>query len=284
MKKQLLIFLSLCGLLCGQQKIEIVGTGTLPPGVHNRVQLVSISEDAAAQIGEAIGGGGEWQPLNVNLTDLSNLATIPLFTSGTGNMIGMVVDSNRLRRFTMSSNAVANSVMWRRGDGQSLIVSPTLPDAVANKAYVDGRTPQPAYAIFTIPIGPGFFDFELKATLSNFGEHSPFTDLYLYYHSPDPARTLITGQTGPVPTVYFTDTGWTDKRRWRKQTANQSIWAMRSNSGALIPAAIVVVPVDATISPTNAGLIWSYQRITATDYEDIWYPIVPVWSAIAPTP
>ncbi|AHF90211.1 hypothetical protein OPIT5_08350 [Opitutaceae bacterium TAV5] len=151
----------------------------------------------------------------------------------------------------------------------------------STRAAIDDR---PQYAIFIIPIGPGFFDFELKASLSNFGEHAPFTDLYLYYHSPDPSRTIITSQTGPVPTVYFTDTGWTDKRRWRKQSTDQSIWAMRSNSGAVIPAVVVVVPVDATIRPTNAGLIWSYQRITATDYEQVWYPIVPTWSTVSPTP
>ncbi|MDR1280446.1 MAG: hypothetical protein LBK99_06455, partial [Opitutaceae bacterium] len=57
--------------------------------------------------------------------------------------------------------------------------------------------PPPRYAIFILPIGGDFTDFELKATQSNFGEHAPFTDLYFYYHSPDPARQSVSGQTGP---------------------------------------------------------------------------------------
>ncbi|EIQ00862.1 hypothetical protein OpiT1DRAFT_05419 [Opitutaceae bacterium TAV1] len=45
--KHLFLFALIVTAAIGQQKIEIVGTGTLPPGVHNRVVLVSISEDAA---------------------------------------------------------------------------------------------------------------------------------------------------------------------------------------------------------------------------------------------
>ncbi|MDR1279494.1 MAG: hypothetical protein LBK99_01560 [Opitutaceae bacterium] len=156
--------------------------------------------------------------------------------------------------------------------------------AVEPGATVTGLARPPAYAIFTLPLGSGFSDFEVKATLSNFGEHTPFTDLYLYYQSTDPARVSVSGQTGPKPSVYFTDSGWTDRRRWRKQSATQSIYAMRSSTSAIVAAAIVVVPVDAVIRPDNPALIWSYQRISAGSYENIWHPIVPTWALVAPTP
>ncbi|WP_052361955.1 hypothetical protein [Geminisphaera colitermitum] len=170
------------------------------------------------------------------------------------------------------------------------VAAATDPQAIAGTASNVAMTPastrtaidaRSTVAVFTIPLGPGFYDFELKATLSNFGEHTPFTDLIFYYHSPDPARTSITSQIGAVPTVFFTDTGNSDKRRWRKQPANKSIWQTRAG---IVPAVIVVVPLDATIKQTNPNLIWSYQRITATTYEDIWYPIIPTWLPVAPTP
>ncbi|MDR1279688.1 MAG: hypothetical protein LBK99_02550 [Opitutaceae bacterium] len=174
--------------------------------------------------------------------------------------------------------------------GSSLTVSNGGTLAVQPGATVIGLAtpadlpPSPLYVIFTLPLGSGFSDFELKATLSNFGEHSPFTDLYLYYQSTDPARQSVSGQTGPKPAVYFTDSGWTDRRRWRKQSATQSIYAMRSSTSAIVAGAIVVVPVDAVIRPDNPALIWSYQRISAGSYENVWHPIVPTWALVAPTP
>ncbi len=194
-----------------------------------------------------------------------------------------------------SVSAQNGYLVQRQGGGADaggimLPLNPSAANYATSKSYVDARTPQPAYALFNITLGDQWTDFELKATLSNFGEHTPFTDLYLYYHSPDPGRTVITSQTGPKPTVFFTDSGNADHRRWRKQTATQSIWAMRTRTTAIIPAVVVVVPVDTTITPTNAALIWSYCRISATDYErdatgsTIWHPIIPTWSTIAPTP
>jgi hypothetical protein len=175
-------------------------------------------------------------------------------------------------------------------DGSTLTITNGAALAVEPGATITGLAtpsdlpPPPRYAIFTLPIGSGYQDFEIKATLSNFGEHTPFTDLYLYYHSPDPARQSVSGQTGPKPAVYFTDSGWTDRRRWRKQSATQSIYAMRSSTSAIVAAAIVVVPVDATIRPDNPNLIWAYQRISAGAYENIWHPIVPTWALVAPAP
>ncbi|RRJ96723.1 hypothetical protein Ga0100231_023350 [Opitutaceae bacterium TAV4] len=161
-------------------------------------------------------------------------------------------------------------------------ISGTL--TVPEGTTVNGLARAPKFAIFTLPLGANFTDFELKATVSNFGGHSPFTDLYLYYHSPDPARVAVSGQTGPKPTVFFTDSGWTDRRRWRRQSTTESIYAMRSSTGATIAAAIVVVPVDVTIRPDNPNLVWSYQRISGGSYENIWTPIVPTWSLVKPTP
>ncbi|WP_052362068.1 hypothetical protein [Geminisphaera colitermitum] len=168
--------------------------------------------------------------------------------------------------------------------GSTLTVAAGGTLTAAPGSIVNGLARAPTVAIFILPLGTGWQDFEIKATLSNFGEHTPFTDLYLYYHSPDPARVSVSGQTGPKPTVFFTDSGWTDRRRWRRQSTTESIYAMRSSTSATVAAAIVVVPVDATIQPDNPNLIWSYQRISGGAYENIWHPIVPTWALVAPNP
>ncbi|EIP96812.1 hypothetical protein OpiT1DRAFT_01237 [Opitutaceae bacterium TAV1] len=151
----------------------------------------------------------------------------------------------------------------------------------ATRAAIDGRAKA---AVFTIPLGGSYTDFELKISTTNFTGVSP--KLYIYYHSPDPAQTSIT-QYGPTPDVYFTDSGYSgtggDHRSYRKQSANQSIWQMRSDSNAVIPTVKAVVPVDATVRPTNADLVYVYCRIGATDYERdaagrvIWYQVEPSW-------
>ncbi|WP_052362280.1 hypothetical protein [Geminisphaera colitermitum] len=154
---------------------------------------------------------------------------------------------------------------------------------------------QPTYCVLTIPLGRYYdfeqsvwklaSDFEAKATESNFGEHTPFTDLYAYYHSPDPARASVSGQTGPKPVaVYYTDSKNPDKRRWLRQPADQSIYAARKSPDSIISAAIVVFAVDAKIRPDNPNLVWSYQRISGGSYENIWTPIMPTWSLVKPTP
>ncbi|WP_043588084.1 hypothetical protein [Geminisphaera colitermitum] len=202
-------------------------------------------------------------------------ASIVYGTDSSGNQIARNITA------TIDSLNIGNLITVGSGGHIWSSNEPTSGAHLTRKSYVDARTPQPAYLVFVIPIGPGFYDFELKATLSNFGEHAPFTDLVFYYHSPDPARTSVTSQVGAVPSVWFTDTGNSDKRRWRKQPANQSIWQTRIG---VVPAVIVYVPIDATIRPGNAPLIWSYQRITATDYEQVWYPIFPATSPVLATP
>jgi hypothetical protein len=84
--------------------------------------------------------------------------------------------------------------------------------------------------------------------------------------------------------VYFVDSGWTDRRRYRKQNATQSIYAMRSTPSAIISGVMVVVPMDGTITPLNATLVWSYQRIAPSGYENIWHPVRAEWSPVNPAP
>lgn len=233
-----------------------------------------------------------YQPLNANLTAVSGLSTTGF----------LVLTASGVKTMTFSSIGGGLTVVGGNGQtggiGYQLDYA-TQTDAVAGVSSAKPMSPattrvaidaRPTVALFTVPLGGKWTDFELKGTLSNFGEHTPFTDLYLYYHSPDPARTSITSQTGPKPTVFFTDSGWTDHRRWRKQSANLSLWTMRSDLSATIPTAIAAVPVDATVKPTNATLVWSYCRISGTEYErdtagrTIWHPIVPTWSTATPAP
>ncbi|WP_052362375.1 hypothetical protein [Geminisphaera colitermitum] len=213
------------------------------------------------------------QPLDSTLTALSG-KTISTFA------------------YTLLDDNDATSARATLGLGTAA-TTPATAYATAAQGALAATAVQPGYfgyASFRILLGGIWVEFELKCTVSNFGEHTPFTDLYLYFHSPDPARTTITSQTGPKPTVFFTDSGWTDHRRWRKQTATQSIWSMRSDAQATIAAAIAIVPADSVISPTNANLVWSYCRISATDYERdaagrvIWHPITPDWLPVLPTP
>ena len=170
----------------------------------------------------------------------------------------------------------------------------TASDRLANVGTLDARyEPKKLYAVFDIPLGGAYTDFELKASASNFRDGMAF-----FYHSPDPGKSVITEQIWTTrPDVYFTDSAYVgtdtdqNQRTWRKQSASQSIATMRAGgSNSVIAGAVVVVRDTGTISPTNTALVWSYCRYTPTAYEadgsgrSIWMPISPKWVTTPPAP
>ncbi|HWL54273.1 MAG TPA: hypothetical protein VNQ90_17670 [Chthoniobacteraceae bacterium] len=150
----------------------------------------------------------------------------------------------------------------------------------ALKADADGEVSGgPYYPVFHIYLPPGFTDFELKATTDN------YETMVFFYHSPDPAKAFIPSQIWSTrPDVFFTDSQRADRRQWIRQSASQSIAAMRVNGSSEIGGVILVVKdVGGAISQDNPKLIWTYAVMTPTGTEDdpggrsIWRPIVPVW-------
>ena len=163
--------------------------------------------------------------------------------------------------------------------------------AFANTGTAAAQLPNNAqigtYAVFDIELGGNYTDFELKATVANWAGGN----MVYFYHSPDPAKTIITGQLWNVqPDVFFTDSQYVNpldpqqnQRTWRKQTSTQSIAAMRSNGNSVIAGVTVVVRDTGVINRYNATLVWSYCRLTPTGYEvdtggrSIWRTITPKW-------
>jgi len=143
------------------------------------------------------------------------------------------------------------------------------------------------YAVLDIELGGNYTDFELKASAANWAGGS----MAYFYHSPDPAKSTITSQVWTMrPDVFFTDSQYTNpgdpqqnQRTWRKQSATQSIAAMRTNAQSVIPGVTVIVKYMGAINRYNAALIWSYCRLTPTGYEvdtagrSIWHTITPKW-------
>ncbi|HWL51350.1 MAG TPA: hypothetical protein VNQ90_02885 [Chthoniobacteraceae bacterium] len=139
---------------------------------------------------------------------------------------------------------------------------------------------KPIYAVFHIPMPKGFTDFELKASTDN------YATMVFFYHSPDPGKMFIPSQIWTNrPDVYFTDSQLADRRQWIKQSASQSITAMRVNSSSEIGGVILVVKdTGGAITPDNGNLVWTYCLMTPTGTEDdssgrsIWRPIIPTWT------
>lgn len=140
------------------------------------------------------------------------------------------------------------------------------------------------YASFDIELGGQFTDFELKGTVTG------WATMVFFYHSPDPSKSVITGQVWTTrPDVFFTDSqyvgtpSYRNQRYWRKQNSSQSIAAMRSNGNSVIAGVTVVVRDRGVISSRSPTLVWSYCRMTPTGYEQdaggksIWRPITPKW-------
>ncbi len=134
------------------------------------------------------------------------------------------------------------------------------------------------FAVFTIPVTGAFTDFELKASDDN------YETMVFFYHSPDPEKSSIPQQIWTTrPDVFFTDSQHPDRRQWIRQSATQSISAMRANGNSRIGGIVVVVRDMGRINPDNLNLVWTYCLMTPTSTEDdpggrsIWRPIVPVW-------
>lgn len=143
------------------------------------------------------------------------------------------------------------------------------------------------YAVLDIELGGNYTDFELKASVANWAGGS----MVYFYHSPDPSKSTFTSQIWSVrPDVFFTDSQYTNvgdpqqnQRTWRKQSATQSIAAMRTHAQSVIPSVTIVVRDMGVINRYNTALVWSYCRITPTGYEvdtagrSIWHTITPKW-------
>lgn len=151
----------------------------------------------------------------------------------------------------------------------------------------------PKYAVFTLDLGDNYTDFELKGTTNNWSGGG----MVWFYHSPDPQKAVIWQQIWNVrPDVYFTDSQYVkpgdanmNQRTWRKQSATQSIAAMRSNTNSVIGSVTVVIgDTGGAISPTNRSLIFSWCRMTPTGPEadasgrSIWRTARPEWVAEIP--
>lgn len=176
---------------------------------------------------------------------------------------------------------------------------------VANVGTLDNRyAAKPMRAVFNIPLGGSYTDFELKATVVNFATNSTYPlGMVYFYHSPDPGKSVVTGQMWSTqPEVFFTDSQYVNptnapmnQRAWRKQSASQSIAAMRASPSTSVIAGVVVSvmpsgPKSAQITSTNPALVWSYCRMTPSGYEEdagghsIWYPVQPIWTSQGVTP
>lgn len=187
----------------------------------------------------------------------------------------------------------AKTLLLQGGTINAPNATSTASTNVANVGTLDARyEPKKVYAVFDIPLGGSYTDFELKASVSNYATNSTYTNgMVFFYHSPDPGKSAIPEQIWSTrPDVFFTDSAWTgatnymNQRSWRKQSASQSIAAMRAGGvNSVIAGVVVVVRDTGVITPTNAALVWSYCRYTPTAYEadgggrSIWMPITPKW-------
>jgi hypothetical protein len=225
-----------------------------------------------------------------NLTPALNGKLDRVTTTGDTYLLYGVRTSGQFMLPATSGLGDGDNLVLRDGAGRfETALTPVSPYQVPSKAYVDARTPQPAVMVCTFQLGDAWTDFEIKITATNFGER-PGAVLYRYYHSPDPSGTLVAGQVGPPPAVWFTDSGPPDGRRLRKQTGTQPIGYLRSGPTATISSVMVVYPVDSIIRPDNPALTISYMRWTIASPErdagnhTIWRLAEPSWRTVAPAP
>lgn len=202
------------------------------------------------------------------------------------------------------SELKAASLTLSGGGISAINATSTAATNVANVGTLDARyAPKEGFAVFNIPLGGNYTDFELKATTMNYATNgaNPSGMVY-FYHSPDPGKASIPEQIWSTqPGVFFTDSQYVNgtnapmnQRTWRKQSSSQSIAAMRANGASVIAGVVVSVmpsgPSAAQINATNPALIWSYCRMTPTGYEEdagghsVWHPIQPTWRPQAIVP
>lgn len=167
---------------------------------------------------------------------------------------------------------------------------------------------QQKYPLIHIQVPPGqaWTDFELKASTINFSTGST-ADFY-WYHSPIPEGMTGTGigdryymqpsTTGPLPDVYFTDSGTTrsveypyDVRSWIKQdqvavspaTAPRGIFDMLKDGDSVVGGFVIVLKdSNGWFAANRNKLVFSYSLLTAVAGErdgagrSIWRPATPV--------
>ncbi|WP_157836891.1 hypothetical protein [Geminisphaera colitermitum] len=135
--------------------------------------------------------------------------------------------------------------------------------------------------------GDTWTDFEFKIMTQSGG----VITLHLYYHSPDPGRSVVSGQIGTVAGVWFTSSSTTgDSRLLRKQSSTQSIWQQIGGGSNTTTSVMIAVPVTAIIRPDNAGLFAEYLRFSPTDHEkdssgrSVWRLADLQWRTVLPNP
>ena len=159
-------------------------------------------------------------------------------------------------------------------DGNSIM------NAEASDARYIQRTDQ-RYPMFllTVPYGAPWTDFELKASRTNF---TGTPSMVYYYHSPGSTGG---SEIGTLPSVWYTDSGATDRREWLKQPTSprSSIAAELSDINSEV-GGIVVIVTDPDVEYLSGAddLVWSYSWTDGSTTDDdpagrsIWRPIVPV--------
>lgn len=164
------------------------------------------------------------------------------------------------------------------------------PTTLAGYGITDAvKTPAVMVCVIQLKTAPGdtWTDFEFKIMTQSGG----VITLHLYYHSPDPGRTVVSGQVGTVSGVWFTSSSTSgDSRLLRKQSASQSIWQMLGGGSNTTTSVMIAVPVNGIIRPDNAALFIEYLRFSPTDHErdaagrSIWRIVEPSWRTVMPTP
>ena len=165
----------------------------------------------------------------------------------------------------------------------------------ANKDAINavvGGGQSAACAVFIFDLyetGGSWTDIKFKVSTNGFKNASAGNGCVLYMITTDPARQVHADQIYNVrPTVYFINTKntATDGRAWILQ-GTQSI-AAQVGTGKVV-SIIVVVPIDATINPSNAALSFSWCRLNAQGTETVggntvWRAAYPTWASVIPSP
>jgi hypothetical protein len=157
-------------------------------------------------------------------------------------------------------------------------------------ALLKGIARAPRYAVFQFPLGLDdnmWTDFEIKGSVNNFDGSADNALVYFYASAGSAGGTITHGAIGQTHAVYYTDDlggkNHGAARKWRRFDGNGGIFNSMDSESSTIGGIVVVVPVDdEVINPHNGDLIFVYQRVSPTSMEEIWVPIIPQWTVVAP--